>query len=891
MLGVKEMVRSSKRKASATPSCGVILCNKRNKTAAVPVSLPDEMLMQVLLRLPIKAILRFRAVCRSWAALLSSDEFRCLHMEITRTAEEELKLLVVSPTERFDSTDVYSCSPLGPRRNDQLLFTLDHARRDSVKVLTPIPCHGLTLLFDDVTPAYYLCNAATRAVTRLPPFGEALDSFSAGLGFDVRRRQHKVVRLINKMGMVKCEVYTPGSDCWRPAARGVPFRLCRVATSALCNAEDNTVSPMFANGCLHWLVAPYNLNAKPRTAILSFSVAEETFTSVRAPTFGPTVRTLPFPFIASGGLTDQWFPWHWAGRASEEHLTVVDNQLCMVRDLRTNPYGSTLEIWKLLDYSAGHWSLNHCINLSGRAGRDLREPQIVSVIGNCRPGKKIIIASSTHKVHDTFKKQVHTYDPSSGALKTILSVTETHTSLNETPPGLRFGLIEESLTPVHKTGEEITLSLTLAKVTKEILLRLPAKSAVQSKAVCKQWLRLIESENFIEIYSKHKNMDKRPKIMLIGKGSGHLGFSFAPLNRWIREAPKHIALLCRKVICSKPCNGLNLISTETDNYLYNACTGFYRVYHSKEPKMHLPSRACRVHKAERHAFTVGNKNVGLTFDPLTREHVVVEMSYNLKDYKSRQYNLECTLRWCNSEGHARENSIPVPPLPVNEMPPAYVEGLLYWMSEPRLGRSHKRAIVSFDIARNKFDVISCPPCIAMWNSTSCCRAHVVELEGVLCAILADPVANSLDVWKLEHGQWGRSYSIFLKAWPDYSLGTNVVVPFAVDPYDSRILLNSGRKVGLYDPVERTVETLYSLDQVHGSASMAQLRVCQGSEINKCRHSDPWDPSLSGSNLTCSKDQSSWEINRLDSEFFPLVPMLYEDSLAWYPRVAKARMSW
>uniref|UniRef100_A0ACD6AGB4 Uncharacterized protein n=1 Tax=Avena sativa TaxID=4498 RepID=A0ACD6AGB4_AVESA len=538
------------------------------------------------------------------------------------------------------------------------------------------------------------------------------------------------------------------------------------------------------------------------------------------------------------------------------------------------------------------WRLvTHCIDLSGRVGRDLREPQIVSVIGNCRPGKEIIIASSTHKVYDTYRKKVHTYDPSSGALKTILSVTETHTTPEEMPPGLRFGLIEESLTPVHKTGEEIALSRTLAKVTKEILLRLPSKSAIQSKVVCKQWLRLIESANFIETYSKHKNMDKRPKVMLIGKGSGQPGFSFVPLNRWIREAPNHSALLlCTKVVCSKPCHGLNLISTETHNYLYNACTGFYRVYHNKAPNMHMASRACRVHKAEQHTFTVGNKNVGLTFDRLSREHVVVEMFYNLKDYKSHQYSLECTLRWCNSGGHARENSVPVPPLPVTEMPPAYVEGVLYWMSEPRLGRSHRRAIVSFDIARNRFDVIPCPPCIAMWNSTSSCRAYVVELEGVLCAILADPVANSLDVWKLEHGQWGRSYSICLKASPDYSLGTNIVVPLAVDPYDGRILLNSGRKVGLYDPVEQTVENLYSLDQVHSFTSAAHLRVCQGPEINKCRHSDDRNPSLSGNTSTCFKDQLSGEISRLDTEFLPLVPMLYEESLACYPTVAKARTS-
>jgi hypothetical protein len=103
---------------------------------------------------------------------------------------------------------LYSCSLLGTR-DDQPLFTLNHARNDSVKVLTPIPCYGLTLLYDAVMPTYYLSNA----VTCLPPFGHTLDPSSAELGFDVRTQQHKVVRLINEIGMVKCEVYTPGGDC------------------------------------------------------------------------------------------------------------------------------------------------------------------------------------------------------------------------------------------------------------------------------------------------------------------------------------------------------------------------------------------------------------------------------------------------------------------------------------------------------------------------------------------------------------------------------------------------------------------------------------------------------------------------------------------------------
>lgn len=118
-----------------------------------------------------------------------------------------------------------------------------------------------------------------------------------------------------------------------------------------------------------------------------------------------------------------------------------------------------MEIWKLLDYGSSDWSLDRRVDLSGCVARGLREPQVARVIGyigNCRSGKKIIIiATVKHKIHNTFEKGVHTYDTRSGAIETILSITETRTSFGSMAPlSSRFGLFEESLTPVHKTDEE-----------------------------------------------------------------------------------------------------------------------------------------------------------------------------------------------------------------------------------------------------------------------------------------------------------------------------------------------------------------------------------------------------------------------------------------------------
>ncbi|XBJ26097.1 hypothetical protein VPH35_003600 [Triticum aestivum] len=796
-------------------------------------SLPDEMITEVLQWLPVKSVLRFRAVCRSWDALLSSDEFRSLHMAARRAPQ---KLLYISPTARFLSTAVYA-RPFTPSSSGgstgdwgHLLFTIDGARGNCVEVVTPVPCRGLTLLYDGLSTAYYICNAATRAATRLPPSTDIASRSTTGLGFDALTKEHKVVRLINgmchdKVG-VRCEVYTPGGrhgDRWRHVAGGVPSSLRELVSSAVTNASLNKLPPVFANGCLHWLMDP----TTPR----------ETFTCVRSPPFW--ARAAPRPTSR---------PW-----SSREHLVEMDGQMCMVRDLRNRaPHACSLEIWKLLDYGSGGWSLHHQIDFSG---------QVIGSFGDCRSSrKKIIIATSKHKIDNKYEKKVHTYDPRSEALETILSVMETHSSPRYERPSSRFSLFEETLSPVHKTDEEIAFT-----PLREILLRLPAKSAIHSKLVCKQWLRLIENENFIESYFKHKNIDRRPKVMLVGKGTGQLGFSFAPLNGCLPGTPSHSRLLDTKVVCSKPCHGLNLVSTETKEYICNPCTGFFWCYSNLGPTLGLHWRMLQ---AEEHAFTVGDKNVGLTFDPLIREHVIVEIFYHQKDFKSRQYHLTCALRWCGSRDPARQNW--VPPLPVSDMPPAYLDGVL----EPRLGQSWEWAVVSFDITTKMFQVVPCPSWFARWHSRNHCRAFLVELAGVLCAVLADPAADTLDVWKLEHGQWSRACIIHLKACPGYSLETNVVVPLAIDPDDGRIMLNTGRKIGLYDPVEQTIETLHSLDQVPVVSNRPGML-----------------STSSENSLICSKEQTGEEMDTADTSIIPFVPMLYEESLAFYPRVNKVKFLW
>ncbi|EEE57206.1 hypothetical protein OsJ_07165 [Oryza sativa Japonica Group] len=159
------MQQDSKRKRSVLPETATLAPgSKRRRRKSVPsrhaaAMLPDELLTEVCLRLPVKSILRFRAACRSWDAMLSSEEFGQLYAARAEEMSSAPKLLFVSPTANFNSTAVYKCSPSKP--TDDLLLTLDDVRGNYVE------SHGL------------------------PPFRDVAFA-TAGLGCDARTKKYKM---------------------------------------------------------------------------------------------------------------------------------------------------------------------------------------------------------------------------------------------------------------------------------------------------------------------------------------------------------------------------------------------------------------------------------------------------------------------------------------------------------------------------------------------------------------------------------------------------------------------------------------------------------------------------------------------------------------------------
>ncbi|KAL2921076.1 hypothetical protein RDABS01_012567 [Bienertia sinuspersici] len=61
----------------------------KNKTVAIPV-LPEHLIVeQILPRLPVKSLIRFKSVSRNWLSIICSDDFQKLHLKISSSCQTQ----------------------------------------------------------------------------------------------------------------------------------------------------------------------------------------------------------------------------------------------------------------------------------------------------------------------------------------------------------------------------------------------------------------------------------------------------------------------------------------------------------------------------------------------------------------------------------------------------------------------------------------------------------------------------------------------------------------------------------------------------------------------------------------------------------------------------------
>lgn len=309
-------------------------------------NLPDDVLIEVLSRLPVKSLLRFKCACKQWLSLISGPGFALLQYK--RTARNSPPKILLSKRSLYSKDSPlrsFDCSTTS--LHDQRALTRLHfpfIRPDGM-VRFIGSCHGLICLALDNYREIFIWNPSTGAYTKLPADPDATydyDIVKYGFGYDSSTNGYKVMfyfqeidhkrednlqddnsRCIDIQGIV----FTAKTNSWKKVEHGFGSIHC------CCEARNFQGRPMgtLVNESLHWLTN--NQCEFGLFGITAFDLATDKFSRVPKPDFD-------YAHQAMG-------------------LGVVGGRLCLLA------LGAKVELWVMKEYGVKcSWQKLYCLGIS-----------------------------------------------------------------------------------------------------------------------------------------------------------------------------------------------------------------------------------------------------------------------------------------------------------------------------------------------------------------------------------------------------------------------------------------------------------------------------------------------------------------------------------------------
>lgn len=241
--------------------------------------LPEDIIVNILSRLPAKSIGRFRCVSKPWQVLLSTPQFIKTHLDrITKLRQESLFL--VSYSRNFTSLTLNNAHQLFDEITASAKKLSFAGHPDSWTEVFG-SCNGLILVGDDQDKKFMI-NPTTREIRQVPTSPFALDprvSYTIyGFGYDSVNDDYKVValshyydtdnELVPDYTEMFVHVYSVTNGTWKR---------CGSSLYDLDLVVDHIISGVFVDRCIHWLarrVTDYSV------VVAAFDLEEEKFCEV-----------------------------------------------------------------------------------------------------------------------------------------------------------------------------------------------------------------------------------------------------------------------------------------------------------------------------------------------------------------------------------------------------------------------------------------------------------------------------------------------------------------------------------------------------------------------------------------------------------------------------------
>ncbi|TQD88479.1 hypothetical protein C1H46_026003 [Malus baccata] len=234
--------------------------------------IPEEIWFEILARLPVKSLLRFRCVCKSWNTLISSPGFKTAHLGKNIMRDSYDYFLIRTANYRFS---------LYCRDTVAKCLDLELPEQENISLRINGSCNGLLCLSNHLGRCLrnpiYLWNPSIRKFKRLPKglIQHTIRFDATGIGFHSGENDYKVVRIVRFLGK-KCifevEVYSVRLDAWK--------RISAVPPLSPNVSSFNTNAFAYIDGVVYWIVFDHS---QQRSSILSFDFVGEVFQKIELP--------------------------------------------------------------------------------------------------------------------------------------------------------------------------------------------------------------------------------------------------------------------------------------------------------------------------------------------------------------------------------------------------------------------------------------------------------------------------------------------------------------------------------------------------------------------------------------------------------------------------------
>ncbi|KAK6914167.1 F-box domain [Dillenia turbinata] len=239
-------------------------------------TLPDEIIADILSRVPVKSLVRFRCVSKEWCSLVANTKFIKAHLQRSNARQDHHRAHL--------SALAYSSCPSPDDHSAETNIILNFPPKFQNEAYRIVgSCDGLLLIAVD-SGYTFLLNPSTREYKELPQpayFPSNYELVTYGFGYDSSSDDYKVVRVCNTGTSatiaIGIEVYELKSNMWRN------LQDCPRGSYFIYDEPG-----IFVSGAIHWILCRKNPEVEQcgdRT-ILCLDLKEEKFCELPAPDFG-----------------------------------------------------------------------------------------------------------------------------------------------------------------------------------------------------------------------------------------------------------------------------------------------------------------------------------------------------------------------------------------------------------------------------------------------------------------------------------------------------------------------------------------------------------------------------------------------------------------------------